>query len=54
MKLQEKIEKYLVDALDGDTTISDEIIERFGERCKEALSKNSIVTRKSLLYVCPQ
>ena len=39
MKLQEKIEKYLVDALDGNTTISDEVIERFGERCKEALSK---------------
>ena len=39
MKLQEKIEKYLIDALDGGTTISDEIIERFGERCKEALNK---------------
>ena len=39
MKLQEKIEKYLIDALDGNTTISDDVIERFGERCKEALSK---------------
>ena len=39
MKLQQQIEKYLLDALDGETSISEDIVERFGERCKDALKK---------------
>ena len=39
MKLQQQIEKYLLDALDGETSMSEDIVERFGERCKDALKK---------------
>ena len=39
MELQEQIEQYLVDALDGETSIDEDIVERFGERCKNALRK---------------
>ena len=31
MKLQQQIEKYLLDAPDGETSMSEDIVERFGE-----------------------
>lgn len=39
MKLQQQIDNYLLDALDGKASMSEDIIDRFGERCKDALKK---------------
>tara|TARA_R100001163_G_scaffold3495_3_gene5156 strand:- start:6796 stop:7647 length:852 start_codon:yes stop_codon:yes gene_type:complete len=39
MNLKTKIDNYLAAALDGDAVMTDEVIETFGERCKDALRK---------------
>ena len=39
MKLQKQIEQYLLDSLEGDSSMDEDIVERFGERCKDALRK---------------
>jgi hypothetical protein len=38
-KIEAQVNKYLADAIEGKATMSQEILDRFGERCKEALSK---------------
>ena len=39
MKLQTRIDKYLLKALEDKSEMGEEAIERFGERCKDALRK---------------
>ena len=39
MELQKQIEQYLLDSLEGDSSMDEDVVERFGERCKDALRK---------------
>lgn len=51
--LKSQIDSFLAKALDGETTISEDIVEVFGERCKDAIrkqfnaSKNEFAIRMS-------
>ena len=39
MDLQKRIDNYLLKALEDESDMSEEVIERFGERCKDAIRR---------------